>query len=919
MRRTVERTRNSAPDYSKFDASAESRPIIRLAIAVAFICCLVVPVGWAYGAHRVTGFGNDDYAMPPLTAISLLGVMMAMIAAMRRMTVAAIFLLVLPFAIVATTMIHDLSDIALGIDIYVFAEQVMQQLGIATGRPSTVAAVTIALLALATLASLKRGRRYSQSVLMLASLSLSIAAIAGSAVSLGAAPLNAITQHALLPVPVAITVVALSIAFIVWQQGEGWPDLRSTNRTEGRTVRIIFALCMFAPIVFGLTRLWMSRHTDITRELAEVLQASAHIAISVATLFWAWSRITQSNAKRLELTRALDSAPIALTNLHGEIKHWSKGCEQLYGWTADEALGRIKHELLRSERPERWGGLTDRLLRDFSSEREVAERRRDGTILNILEQARILRAGAESEPLVVLSMTDITARTRTEEALRASDARLALAVEAHEIGIFEWDVVRDVVSLSPDALRLTNHPPAPLFTGMTAWRRYLRSQFESQLFPDERTIIEQRLPRFSFHLHATQPDGARRIIEGSARCIRSSDGTLESMIGVMFDASEREQRAAALEARESELRSILETVPDAMMTVDEQGAVRSFSSTAERLFGYHAKEIIGRNVRQLMPERAQEKHNFLFARHLATGAAYLDGRTQRLMAVRSDGSEFPVELAVGQAHIGRERIFTAFVRDLSDQLAAQARLAELNDDLLHVSRLSAMGEMAAGLAHELNQPLAAAANFLGAAEMLLAEDGADAYQVRRLVALGAEQALRAGTIIKRVRTFASKGEVATHVESVAAIITDTVDLVVTGVERQRVAIHYGFDPVCPLILADRVQIQQVLVNLIRNALEALNGHIGHPPEIRLQSRATQGDMVEIMVADNGPGIAREIIERLYEPFVSTKAHGMGIGLSICRRIIESHGGQFLAENRSEGGAAIRFTIPAITETETAAA
>lgn len=251
-------------------------------------------------------------------------------------------------------------------------------------------------------------------------------------------------------------------------------------------------------------------------------------------------------------------------------------------------------------------------------------------------------------------------------------------------------------------------------------------------------------------------------------------------------------------------------------------------------------------------------------------------------------------------------------------MGSDDKLAEMRDQLLHVSRLSAMGEMASGLAHELNQPLAATTNFLGAAEMLLNEDPVSPAQVRNLIQLASSQALRAGSIIQRVRTFATRGDVETRVEYPDQIVFEAVSLMFMSVERNSVRISYDFADNIPPILVDRVQIQQVLANLIRNAIEAFESSDTPYREIILGARPVSEEMVEISVADNGPGIMPAFLAAAHQPFMSTKAHGMGVGLSICRRIVEAHGGALYVENRQTGGAMVRFTVRGLNETEWAA-
>jgi two-component system, LuxR family, sensor kinase FixL len=776
----------------------------------------------------------------------------------------------------------------------------------APAHSSLVSRFILFVLTIATMLAVRGGHRTSQLAVLLASLTLGISFIAGIGLPLATGNSSVRLMSGL----AATAAIALSAGLIGWRHRTGWPDLSWDRHVEGTVLSAALALCIITPVSFALLRRWTILSAVLSWPVAESMQVGAQIVVSTTILFWAWSRISGDLVARREFARALDAAPIAVVTMAGEIVHWSAGCERLYQWTAHQALGRIKHDLLGNAVPGRWESLKASLAPGRSSEEELVEHRRDGTPLFVLEQAWLMPGAAERPAMIILSMTDISARARAEEALRASDARLALAVEALELGLFEWRRDGDVLTLSAAAAALAGTTEGDARSGLAGWRRRLHARFDIDTFPNERLILRRQMPRFGFRMRQVGADGSLSTVEGVVRCVYDPDGKLSRVIGVMFDTSEREQGAEALQARESELRTILAHVPDPMVTIDERGWIRSFSTAAEQLLGYSANEVIGHDVKLLMPARHHAQHDHNVLRYLATGTAYLGERRQRTAVRHRDGHEIPIELAVGEAEIGRERIFIAFLRDLSDQLAAQARLTELRDELVHVSRLSALGEMAAGLAHELNQPLAAIANFLGAADVLL-ENGepTNPDQLRTLMRMSSVQVLRAGEIMQRVRHFASRGAVDIQPEPLAEVLGDAVELLLTNDEWRFVRIRYAFDPAHPVILADRVQIQQVIVNLVRNALEAVAERPNLQPDILIESRGTAEGMVEILVNDNGPGVAPEIVRRHHAPFYSTKADGMGIGLSICRRIIEAHGGSFVIENRAEGGATMRFTVP----------
>jgi two-component system sensor kinase FixL len=373
-------------------------------------------------------------------------------------------------------------------------------------------------------------------------------------------------------------------------------------------------------------------------------------------------------------------------------------------------------------------------------------------------------------------------------------------------------------------------------------------------------------------------------------------------------------RDSDLRAREAHLQSILDTVPDAMIVIDEHGFTSSFSSAAERLFGYSAAEVLGKNVKMLMPLPYREAHDGYIARYLATGERRIIGIGRIVVGERKDGSTFPMELSVGEMHSSDKRFFTGFVRDLSERQVTEARLQELQSELVHISRRTAMGEMASSLAHELNQPLTAIANYLkGSRRLLEAATDDRSATLRDALERAADQALRAGQIIRRLRDFVSRGETERRVESLAKLVEEASALALVGAKEHGIRVSFRFDPRVDLVLADRVQIQQVLLNLMRNAVDAMVD--ADRRELVVSSTALPDDTVEIAVADTGPGIATEIAEQLFQPFVTTKREGMGVGLSISRTIIDGHGGRIWAEANPGGGTVFRFTLRSVSKEE----
>lgn len=386
-------------------------------------------------------------------------------------------------------------------------------------------------------------------------------------------------------------------------------------------------------------------------------------------------------------------------------------------------------------------------------------------------------------------------------------------------------------------------------------------------------------------------------------------------VGLASMGESRRQQLAHAIGGQAHLQSILDSVPDAMVIIDDHGVMSSFSVAAERLFGWSKAEVLGSNVSMLMPQPYRGDHDGYLSRYLSTGERRIIGIGRVVVGQRKDGTTFPMELSVGEAQAGQDRFFTGFVRDLSERQESERRLQEMQSELLHVSRLTAMGEMASALAHELNQPLSAIASYVKGSFRLVEATTLDRPRLLDALERARDQALRAGDIIKRLRDFVAKGDTERRLENLARVVEEASLLAMVGAKEQRINVSFDLDTRLRPVLIDKVQVQQVVLNLIRNAADALR--TSDVRQIKVVVKRDVGGFAAVSVADSGPGISAEFMPQLFQPFMTTKHDGMGIGLSISRGIIEAHGGRIWAEAEPGGGAVFRFTVPLTNDEEVA--
>lgn len=359
-----------------------------------------------------------------------------------------------------------------------------------------------------------------------------------------------------------------------------------------------------------------------------------------------------------------------------------------------------------------------------------------------------------------------------------------------------------------------------------------------------------------------------------------------------------------------QLDAVLDAAVDAVVVIDRSGRILLTNAAASRLFGWSRAELQGRDVGMLMPEPDRSAHDGYVSRYLESGLPRVIGTGRDVLAQRHDGSCFPARLSVGQVAGVQPPQFVAFIQDVSERArkAEDARL--LQQRLMQVTRLATMGEMAAGIAHEMNQPLTAIANYALAAHRFLGFTEPELAEARAALREIAAEAQRAGEVIRRMRRVVRRGEESREQTHLPELIDELRTLCLADARACDTRMSFDIQPGLPALLVHRMQIVQVLLNLVRNALDALASEPAGRREVTVRGRRAVSGDCEIAVCDNGPGVAPQMLERMFEPFRSTKSNGAGLGLPMSQTIAQAHGGMLRHESVVPRGACFVLSLPA---------
>ena len=362
-----------------------------------------------------------------------------------------------------------------------------------------------------------------------------------------------------------------------------------------------------------------------------------------------------------------------------------------------------------------------------------------------------------------------------------------------------------------------------------------------------------------------------------------------------------------------EFLALLDAAVDGIVVIDATGTITAFNASAEKLFGYPSADVLGKPVDMLMPEPHRSRHTDYMRRYRETGEARIIGIGREVQARRADGTLFPVALSVGESRGADGTKYVGIVRDLSAQRAAEQRARSIDARLAHFARFNLMGEMAAGIAHEINQPLAAIATYAQAAKRILEREQPGMTVLHDVCRKIDEQARRAGDVLANLRRFIRKQEVETHELDINNVIADVANLIEADATAEGIPLEIRYGQALPQVRGGAVQLQQVLLNLTRNSVDAMRGGARRERGIAIATAATPDGGVRIAVTDHGHGVSSQLGDNIFHPFVTTKREGLGVGLAISRTIVQAYGGTLTYTDNPDGGSIFAVELPALAE------
>jgi two-component system sensor kinase FixL len=530
---------------------------------------------------------------------------------------------------------------------------------------------------------------------------------------------------------------------------------------------------------------------------------------------------------------------------------------------------------------------------------------------HLRSSALILTLGLLLSALIGLAVCQwLTNRTRSWEIQNSADQLstlmknlpgMAYRTEDHN---YPWPMQ----FVSEGCKHLSGYEQSDFDEQRVVWSELIHPEDRERVFTQRHNAIDNNAAFELFYRIKTKSDTVKWVWE-RGRCDFILDKKTRNIEAFISDISELKRAEFELIEEQAYSKSIVDTAAEAVITIDSSGCIESFNRAAESMFNYSLADVLERNVRMLMPQPYGTEHDGYLRRYIDTGEAHIIGTGRKIKAQRKDGSIFPIQLSISEIQHQSDRKFVGLIRDLSEEQAAEDEARQRREQLAHVDRLHLLGEMTAGIAHEINQPLTSISLFSQAGKRFL-----EAGSFERLPDIFdklSQHALRAGTIIEQMQSMTRRRESKKTIVDCGELIQDIRQLAEAEARIHDIEIELDIKAKLPMVAVDEVQIQQVLLNLLRNGMEAMqSNNCSTESTILLRTAVRANGDAEISVVDSGGGVSEKVASRLFTPFSSTKDSGMGMGLSICRAIVIAHGGQLDFINNESGGATFLINLPA---------
>ncbi len=669
---------------------------------------------------------------------------------------------------------------------------------------------------------------------------------------------------------------------------------------ERRGVLLVSAACLALTISSHLLQHGFTAGPPFIRSLVSMLAIVITTFLALKTQLAA--SMLREQASLLEITHDA----VIVRDMNDVIRFWNRGAEYLYGWPRDEAVGKVLYELLRTEFPAPLADIKTSLLRNDRWEGELVDTKRDGTEVVVASRWSVQRDNSGRPMAILETNNDVTKRKLAEAKTQQQEKELKLTIDT--IPAFVWGNLTDGLTDYLNKRWLD-------YTGLTV-EQAQGSGWQAVYHPDDlprviRTRTESLAAGKPYEHEARlrRADGVYRWFLNRSAPLRDERGNIVKWYGSNIDIEDRKQAEDALRRSEAFLTEAQKLSKTGSFGWDVATGKISWSDQAYRIFEYDRTVTPSLD---LVIERSHPDDRRRVRRLIDSVSK--DGRDWRIehRLVMPNGAVKHVYCAAHPTSDASGRLeYAGALMDVTESKQAQEALHQVQSELAHVTRVTTLGELTASIAHEVNQPLAAIVTSGEATLRWLAKEPPFLAEAREALGRIIRDANRASEVVKRLRALAKKSDPQMAPLDINDVINDVVALVQREVTSHRVWLGLDLGESLPTTFGDRVQLQQVVINLVMNGIEAMAPVTERARELLISSRPHPDRRILVAVRDSGPGISAEAKDRLFTAFFTTKRDGMGMGLSICRSIIETHGGELSAVNNDGPGATFHFTVPIV--------